>query len=133
MLSRVTLGAGVLAAGLQFAAAPAQFAAVHRFGEGIDPQVARALMDVQSASFILSWFPLALVLGCSAWAGIGYALLPRWIALAAAAISVGLLAGLAAQPAEAAFMAFMFALLWLVAASIALGLRVGRRELRPDR
>jgi hypothetical protein len=124
ILSRVTLGAGVLAAGLQFAAAPAQFAAVQRFGEGIDPQVARALIDVQSASFILSWFPLALVFGCAACAGLRYGLLPRWLTMPAAVISIGLLVGLATQPAEAAFLAFMCALLWLIAASVALVRRV---------
>jgi hypothetical protein len=131
ILSGLVLAAGTLTVALQFLAAPAQFAAVERAGEGLDPQVARALLDV-GTSFTLSFFPLAIFLGAVATAGLRYGLLPKWLAISAFALAAGLVGGLVGQPADPAviaFMAFTLCLLWFVAASVALLRRVGRQPV----
>jgi hypothetical protein len=120
VLAPLALASGVTAAALQFVAAPAQFAAVHRYGDGIDLEVARALLDVSGAAFILAWFPLAIFVGCMAVAALRDGLLPRWLGIAAAILSAGLLGGLAGQPSDAAFMPYALTFLWLIAASVVL-------------
>jgi hypothetical protein len=131
ILSGLVLVAGTLTVALQLLAAPAQFAAVDRAGEGLDPQVARALLDV-SASFGLSFLPLAIFLGAVATAGLRYGLLPRWLAISAFALAAGLVGGVIGRPADpavVAYMAFALCLLWFVAASVALVRRVGRQPV----
>jgi hypothetical protein len=131
ILSGLVLAAGTLTVALQFLAAPAQFAAVERAGEGLDPHVARALLDL-GTSFGLSFLPLAVFLGSVATAGLRYGLLPRWLAISALALAGGLVGGVIGQPADPAaiaFMAFTLCLLWFVAASVALLRRAGRRTL----
>lgn len=127
-LSRIVLAGGGVAVALQFLAAPAQFAAVQGAADGLDPQVAQALLHA-SVSFQLSFFPLALVLGAVAAAGLRSAVLPRSLAVAAALLSVALGAGMIGHPEDPspiAFMAFALCLLWFLAASVALVRRVGR-------
>ena len=124
VLSGLALAAGSVAVALQFLAAPAQFAAVQGASQGLDPQVAQALLHA-SVSFQLSFLPLALFLGAVAAASV----LPRWLSIGAGLLGVGLVAGLIGQPEEPAviaFMAFALGLLWFVAASVVLVRRVGR-------
>jgi hypothetical protein len=124
LLSGIALGGGLTVVALGLVSATAQFAAVVRADEGIDPEVARALLDFSGITFLLTWLPLSLFLGAVAVAGIRLALLPRWLAIAAGVLAAGLLAGLAAQPADAAFIAIAFTFLWFIAASVALVRRV---------
>jgi hypothetical protein len=128
LLSGVVLAAGSVAVGMQMLAAPAQFAAVQGSADGLDPQVAKALLHV-SASFHLSFLPLSVFLGAVAIAGLRHGLVPRWLALVAGVLPVGFVAGLIGRPedpAVVAYMAFGLSLLWFVAASVVLARRVGR-------
>jgi hypothetical protein len=118
MLATLVLGAGVVAAALPVVSAVAQFAAVTRADEGIDPEVARALLDVSFIAFVLAWLPLAVLLGAVAVAGLRFAVLPRWLAIAAGVLAAGLLAGLAGQPADAAFMPIMLTWLWFIVTGV---------------
>jgi hypothetical protein len=120
MLAGLALAGGVMAAAMLMASAVAQFAAVQRTGEGIDLQVARALLDVQLGLFVIAWLPLALFLGATAAAGLRLGILPRWLATAAGLLALGLLAGLAALPSDAGFAPVFLTWLWLMAASIVL-------------
>ena len=120
MLAGLVLAGGIATGAMLLASAVAQFAAVQRAGEGIDLQVARALLDVQLGLFVLAWLPLALFLAATATAGLRLSILPRWLAIAAGVLTPGLLAGLAAMPADAGFMAIVLTWLWFVAASIVL-------------
>jgi hypothetical protein len=131
ILSGLVLAAGTLTVALQFIAAPAQFAAVERAGEGLDPQVARALLDL-GTSFVLSFFPLAIFLGSVGTAALRYGVLPKWLAISAFAVAAGLLGGILGRPADpavVAYMAFALCLLWFVAASVALLRRVRRQPV----
>jgi ketosteroid isomerase-like protein len=77
------LAGGVTTAALLLASEVAQFAAVQRAGEGLDVEVARALLDVQLGLFVIAWLPLALFLAATATAGLQLGILPRWLAAAA--------------------------------------------------
>jgi hypothetical protein len=129
LLSGLVLAGGSVAVALQFVAAPAQFAAVQAASDGLDPQVARALLHA-SIGFQLSFFPLAVVLGAVAAARV----LPRWLRIAGGVVAVGLVAGMIGNPEDPAvvsFMAFAFCFLWLIAASVVLVRRAGHRERAP--
>jgi hypothetical protein len=120
MLAGLVLAGGVATGVLLLASAVAQFAVVQRTGEGIDLQVARALLDVQLGLFVIAWLPLALFLGATATAGLRLSILPRWLAIAAGVLTLGLLAGLAAMPSDGGFIAVVLTWLWFAAASIVL-------------
>ena len=120
LLSGLALGGGLTAVVLGILAAIAQFAAVGRADEGIDPQVARALLDLSTISFVLTWLPLAVLTGAVAVAGVRFGILSRPISIAGGAVTVALLAGLAALPADAAYMAMVLSWLWFIAASVVL-------------
>jgi hypothetical protein len=131
VLSGIALTAGSVAVALQFLAAPAQFAAVQGASQGLDPQVAQALLHA-SVSFQLSFLPLALFMGAVAAGGV----LPRWLSIGAGVLGVGLVGGMIGHPEEPAvvsFMAFALGLLWFVATSVALVRRAGRPSPAGDR
>jgi hypothetical protein len=98
----IALGSGAVAVGLGLVSAAAQFAVVARANEGIDLQTARAMLDFSGLAFVLMWLPLAAFMAAVAAAGIRYALLPRWLAIAAAVLAIALAAGLAAMSATPA-------------------------------
>ena len=134
ILSGLVLASGAVAVALQLLAAPAQFAAVQAAADGVDPRTAQALLHA-SVSFQLSFLPLALCLGAVAAAGLSLRVLPRWLALTAAALGLGLAAGMIGNPQDpstVAFMAFALCLLWFPAASAVLVRRVERRPTTRD-
>jgi hypothetical protein len=125
LLSGLALGAGAIAAGLALLSAAAQFAVVSRANEGIDPEVARALLDFSGIAFVMMGLPLAVFMAATAVAGLRLSLIPRWLAISGAVLAVAVTIGLAGMPAgQAGFMAIVLGALWLVAASIALTRRV---------
>lgn len=125
-LSGLCFGAGLIAVALGLVSATAQFAVVARAEEGIDPEIARALLDFSGLTFVLMWLPLAVFLAATALAGTRFSLLPRWLAIAAGVLTVGLFGGLAAMPAtNAGFFAIVLGFLWFMAASVALVRRAG--------
>jgi hypothetical protein len=125
LLSGFALGGGLVAVVLGLLAAITQFAAVARAGEGIDPEVARALLDVSTIAFVGTWLPLAVLIGSVAVAGLRFGILSRWTAIAGGIVTVALLAGLAALPADGAYMAMVLSWLWFIAASVVLVRRAG--------
>ena len=125
LLSGLTLGAGAIAAGLALLSAAAQFAVVSRAEEGIDPEVARAMLDFSGIAFVMMGLPLAVFMAATATAGLRLSLIPRWLAISGAVLAVAVTAGLATLPAgQAGFMAIVLGALWLVATSVALVRRV---------
>lgn len=94
--------------------------------EGIDPHVARAMLDLSRIAFVLMWLPIAVFVGAAAAAGLRMALLPRTLAISAAVLAVGLTIGLAAMPVgNAGFIAIVLSFLWFIATSVSLVRRVG--------
>jgi len=121
MLSGVTLGSGLVAATMGLVSCTAQFAAVARAGEGIDPDTARALLDLSGITFVLMWLPIAVFMASVALAGKVHGLLPRWLTIATGALAAVLFAGIASMPAGSiGFLGIVLGFLWFVVASIVL-------------
>jgi hypothetical protein len=126
VLSGIALGTGITAAAMGLISAAAQFAVVARANEGIDLEIARALLDFSGLAFVLMWLPIAAFLAATGAAGMRLAILPRWLAITAVVLAVGLASGLATMPASGAgFMAIVLSGLWFIAASVALARRSG--------
>jgi hypothetical protein len=113
-----TLGAELVAVVLGLLSCTAQFAAVARASDGIDPETARALLDFSSLTFVLMWLPIAAFMSSVAVAGLRYALLPRWLATTTGVLAIALCVGLASLPAgSVGFLAIMLGLVWFIAVS----------------
>jgi hypothetical protein len=121
LLAGVSLGAGIVAAALGMVSCTAQFAAVARAGEGIDPEIARALLDVSGLTFVLMWLPIAVFMSSVAMAGKRHALLPRWLTITTGVLAAVLFLGLASMPASGVgFLGIVLGFLWFVALSVSL-------------
>ena len=128
-LAAAAFGGGVMSLSIVLASGAPIFAAIHRANEGLDPQIARTLQDMNDASFFLSFFPLAVLLGAAAIVVIRYGALPRWLGWMAAVLAVALLGGAVVGAfywVENAGLPFMLFLLWTLATSVVLVRRVGQ-------
>jgi hypothetical protein len=126
LLSGLTMSGGIAAAGLGLVSCAAQFGVVARANEGINPEVARVMLDFSGIAFVLMWLPIAVFLAATAAAGLRLALLPLWLSISTAVLAVGLAIGLAAMPvSNAGFIAIVLSFLWFITASVSLVRRVG--------
>lgn len=118
---------------IKVASAAPVLAARHRAGDGLDPQLARTLQDINDASFALTFFPLAVLLAAFAIVAIRSGTLPRWLGWIAAVLAVvflaGGLAGSADLGSEWAGLPMLLYPIWVVATSVVLIRRAG--EPRP--
>lgn len=118
-------GAGLLSAAIKLASVPAVFAVLWRREQGIDPQLATALLDMNNVSWVLTWAVDALMLGAAAGAILQRGVLPRWLGLLAAAAAVILLLSTpVANHVPPLGVLLTFA--WMIATSVVLA----RRRLR---
>ena len=130
-LATAAFGGGVMSIAIKLGSAAPIFAAFHRANESLDPQIARALQDMNDASFFLSFYPLVVLLGAAAIVAIRYGALPRWLGWTAAVLAIALIAGATVGVIagfEDAGLPFMLFLLWIVLTSIVLTRRVGQRS-----
>ena len=126
-LSATAFGAGLMSVTIKVASA-APVLAARWAGDGLDPQLARTLQDINNASFYLSFFPLAILLAAFAIVAIRFgAPLPRWLGWISAVVAVALLVdGMAGTLYPRDFgPSFLLFLLWTLAASIVLMRRAG--------
>lgn len=120
-LSGIALGSGAVAVAMGLVSCTVQFAVVSRAGDDIDPEIARALLDSSSLTFILMWLPIAVFMSAVAVAGRRHALVPRWLTVVTAVMAATLIAGVASMPVSAVgFLAVVFAFAWFIVASISL-------------
>jgi hypothetical protein len=130
-LATAAFGGGVMSIAIKLGSAAPIFAAFHHANESLDPQIARALQDMNDASFFLSFYPLVVLLGAAAIVAIRYGVLPRWLGWTAAVLAIALIAGATVgviAGVEDAGLPFMLFLLWIVLTSIVLTRRVGQRS-----
>ena len=124
--SATAFGAGLTAAAVKLASFPAAFAAVWRHKQGISPQLAAALIDMNNVSFVLMWTLFAVMLAASAAVIFRSAVLPRWLgwfgAVTAAILIVSAPAADVVPP-----LGMLLAFLWILATSVVLT----RRALGP--
>lgn len=123
-LSTTAFGAGLMSVTIKVASAAPVLAARHRAGDGLDPQLARTLQDINDASFVLTFFPLAVLLAAFAIVAIRSDALPGWLGWIAAVISVAFLAGGLAGSADLASewagLPMLLFMPWVLAASVVL-------------
>jgi hypothetical protein len=122
-LAGVALSGGLLSAVIKLGSLPAALTALYRANDGISPQVATALIDMNNIAFALTWATTALMLSATAGVVLRTGVLPRWLGWSAIAIAVALLVSLpfaaATEPPT-----FLLALIWIIAASVVLIRRV---------
>ncbi len=113
-------------------------AARYRAGDGLDPQLARTLQDINDASFVLTFFPLAVLLAAFAIVEIRSGTLPRWLGWIAAVLAVAFIGGGMARSvnleSEWAGLPMILFTFWVLAASVVLIRRAGEpRPVERDR
>jgi Domain of unknown function (DUF4386) len=128
-LSATAFGAGLMSVTIKVASAAPVLAARYRAGDGLDPQLARTLQDINDASFYLSFFPLAVLLAAFAIVAIRSGALPKWLGWIAAALGlafmVGGMSGSADLQSEWAGLPMILFTVWVIAASVVLIRRAG--------
>ena len=128
-LSATAFGAGLMSVTIKVASAAPVLAARYRAGDGLDPQLARTLEDINDASFYLSFFPLAVLLGAFAIVAIRSGALPKWLGWIAAALGlafiVGGMAGSADLQSEWAGLPMILFTFWVIVVSVVLIRRAG--------
>ena len=128
-LSATAFGAGLMSVTIKVASAAPVLAARYRAGDGLDPQLARTLQDINDASFYLSFFPLAAFLAAFAIVAIRSGALPKWLGWIAAAVGlafiVGGMSGSADLQSEWAGLPMIVFTFWVIAASVVLIRRAG--------
>ena len=117
-LPAAALGAGLVSAAIKIGSAPPMLAAFS-LRHTIDPQLAKALIEMNDYAFLLTWAVDAVLLGAVAASALRTGALPRWLAISAAVIAALLLASLAGGNQAPPF-GFLLALLWFVAAGVVL-------------
>jgi hypothetical protein len=118
-LPTVVLGSGLLAAAVKLGSLAPGFAVLHRAGKGLSPQLATALFDMDNAGFALDWALTAVMLAATAGVVLRTGVLPRWLGRSALAIAPLLLASVPLLTTDGPPI-FLLALLWIIAASVAL-------------
>ncbi|MFL5800886.1 MAG: hypothetical protein ACJ8CR_04015 [Roseiflexaceae bacterium] len=128
-LSATAFGAGLMSVTIKIASAAPVLAARYRAGDGLDPQLARTLQDINDASFYLSFFPLAVLLAAFAIVAIRSGALPKWLGWIAAALGlafiVGGMSGSVDLHSEWAGLPMILFTFWVIAASVVLIRRAG--------
>lgn len=112
-LGSLVLAATALFVAVKLASGSALYAADDRAGN-LDASLARLLSDLNDAAFVLSFVPLAALLGAAAVASLAYLALPRALGWTAAPLAVLLLAA-ATTGSGAVPIPFLLALVWLLA------------------
>jgi hypothetical protein len=115
--SAIAFGAGLVSVGVKIASFPAVIAAFYRAQEGMDSQLAAALLDMNGVSFVLTWAIDAALLAATAVVVLSTGALPRWLGWSAAVLSPALLVGVAFATSFG-FVPYVLTTLWIVATSI---------------
>jgi hypothetical protein len=117
--SATAFGAGIASATVKLASAPAAFAATWRRGQGINPQLAAALVDMNNVAFVLTWTLDAVMLGAAATVILRRAVLPRWLGwLGVVAAAVMALSAPAADHVPP--VGILLGFVWIISTSVVL-------------
>ena len=117
------LSFGLLSAVVKLASGAPMFALAWRADDGVSDGLAAALVDMNGASFALTWALDAVMLAAAGGLVLRNGGLPRWLGWSGLVSAPLVLAGV--PFAMVGPPTFLLALLWIVAASIALSRRVG--------
>jgi hypothetical protein len=122
----IVLAFGLLSAVIKLGSAAPIFALAWRADTGISDGLAAALVDTNAAAFVLTWALDAVMLAAAGGVILRTGTLPRWLGwsglVSAPLVLAGVPVAISGPPT------FLLALLWIVAASIALSLRTSQRS-----
>ena len=121
----IVLVFGLLSAAVKLASGAPIFALAWRADSGVSDGLAAALVDMNSASFVLTWALDAVMLAAAGAVILSTRCLPRWLGWFGLVGAPLILAGV--PFATSGPPTFLLALIWVVATSIALSLRSGSR------
>lgn len=124
--SATAFGAGLTSAAVKLASIPAAFAATWR--HGLSPQLATALVDMNNASFILTWTLDAVMLAAAATVIFRGAVLPRWLGWFGMVTAVLLIVSAPAAD-HVPPLGMLLGFVWIISTSVVLT----RRTLGPRR
>lgn len=132
-LSTIVFGAGLMSVTINMGSVAPVLAARYGTPGGLDPQLARSLLDIEEASYFIAFLPLAVLLAAFAIIAIRTGDLPGWLGWLAAVLSAAFLAGglvgsanLASELAQVPMLVYP---VWVIATSVVLIRRAG--ESRP--
>jgi hypothetical protein len=136
-LATAALAGGVIAIAVKLASAAPMFAA-YVLRDGISPEMARVLTDMNSAAFVVVWLPTGLFVACAAGAALATRTLGRilgWsgVVVGSGAVIVTAVTGVHVLTANA--LPFLLCLLWILVVSVRLGVQRTSRvpaEAAPD-
>jgi hypothetical protein len=103
--------------------------------EGMSPQIARVLNDINGTAFVASWLPFADFLGSLALALHGTGLIGRpttYVCVAAGVAGLALALWGVQDPVSANPIALMVGMLWLLVVTVRLTVMPGRRAVTAD-
>jgi hypothetical protein len=132
-LAAAALAGGVIAIAVKLASAAPMFAA-YLLRDGISPEMARVLTDMNSAAFVVDWLPTGMFVACAAAAGLAARALGRilgWggVVAGSGAVIVTVVAGVHVLTASA--LPFLLCLLWILLVSIRLAVQRTSRVAEP--
>jgi hypothetical protein len=122
-LPTLVLASGIAAGTVKLVSLAPGFAVLYRAADGMSPQLATALFDMNNAAFALDWALTAVMLAGTAGVVLRTDVLPRWLGRSALVIAPLLLASVPFFTLDGP-PTFLLALLWIIATSIALIRRV---------
>jgi hypothetical protein len=132
-LATAALAGGVIAVAVKLASAAPMFAA-YVLRDGISPEMARVLTDMNSAAFVVYWLPTGVFVACAAGAALAARTLGRTLSLGGvvvgtAAVIVTAVTGVHVLTANA--LPFLLCLLWILLVSLRLAVQRTSRVAEP--
>jgi hypothetical protein len=124
-LGTAALAGGVIAIAVKLASAAPMFAA-YVLRDGISPETARVLSDMNGAAFVVDWLPTGLFVACAAGAALATRTLGRtlgWGGVMAGTAAVIITAVTGVHVLAANVLPFLVCLLWILAVSVRLGVQ----------
>jgi hypothetical protein len=124
-LAVAALAGGVIAIAVKLASAAPMFAA-YGLRDGITPEMARVLTDMNSSAFVVDWLPTGMFVACAAGAALAARTLGRilgWggVVVGSGAVIVTAVTGVHVLAANA--LLFLLCLLWILLVSVRLAVQ----------
>ena len=127
-LSAAALGAGIAAVAVKLSSAPAYFALVYH-AQPLDPNLARALFEMNNFAFFVTWYLQAALLLAVTALSFAHRALPLWLGVPAGLIALSLLVAVQFAVTNPIFVPELLWLLWVVVTSVYL--TIWRPRSRP--
>jgi hypothetical protein len=116
-MSAAALGAGMAAVAVKLSSFPAFFALVYH-AQPLDPNLARALFEMNSFAFLVTWYLQAALLLAVTALSLAYRALPLWLGVPAGLIALSLLIAVGFAVTNSIVVPELLWLLWVVVTSI---------------